>query len=329
MSEQTYGILGSSTTIKELRAKVSRLVQYDDSTVSAIHICGESGTGKELVARAIHREGSRGSKPFQAFNCAGLTETLASSELFGHELGAFTGAVNEKKGFFEVANGGVIFLDEVADMPIRVQPTLLRALEEREVIRVGGSKPQKVDVQVISASSKPLLEEVKFGKFRRDLNYRLSQIRLEVPPLRERKGDVEILARYFIRNICSERRVEMPYGLSEEALGVLNSYSWPGNVRELKNVIGAATVFLEGNHIGQEDIEKQLESSRQSGDAAEIVDQRFQVDGLSMPENRKALEKYLISRALNATGNNKSAAAKLLQVNRSGLFRKIAEYRIE
>jgi DNA-binding NtrC family response regulator len=251
------GLIGESEPIRQVLVQVEQIAPVS----STVLIEGESGTGKELVARAIHRLGSRRNKSFIAVNVGALPETLLESELFGHEKGAFTGAAERRLGRFELAHGGTIFLDEIAEVPPSTQVKLLRVLEERELVRVGGVQAIPVDVRVVAATNAPLREAVERGSFRADLFYRLNVLRIYLPPLRERRDDIPMLVRRFVRELTSLH--DRPFlGISAEALQLLVEYPWPGNVRELRNLIESMVVLAPGREIGPEDIPPQL---RQSG----------------------------------------------------------------
>src|SRR5207253_4817365 len=243
------GIVGESPAIVKLLQMIARLAPRDTSVL----ILGESGTGKELVARALHRQSPRAAKPFAAINCAALTETLLESELFGHEKGAFTGAVAQKKGKLEAAEGGTVFLDEVGELAAPLQAKLLRVLQEREFERVGGTRPIKLDIRLIAATNVDLNEASRTGKFRQDLYYRLNVVSLEVPPLREHPQDIPLLAAYFIARY-SEKVNRRVAGISPKARTCLLHYSWPGNVRELENAIERAVVLGSTELILPEDL---------------------------------------------------------------------------
>jgi DNA-binding NtrC family response regulator len=247
--ERRTRILGKSPAIQEMLSKVAQYAPVS----STVLVEGESGTGKELVARAIHSLSPRGAHPFVAVNCAAITETLLESELFGHERGAFTGAVGQRKGRFELADRGSLFLDEVGEMPAATQVKLLRVLEEREFVRVGGSETVRVDVRVIAATNKVLREAVEKGEFRRDLYYRLNVLHIDVPPLRERREDIPLLVRSFMQELASEHGREAPE-VSEEAMAILQNYDWPGNVRELRNQVERMLVHTYGARIRPKDI---------------------------------------------------------------------------
>ena len=248
-------IIGRSHAIKEV---LERVAQYAP-VHSTVLIEGESGTGKELVARAIHDLSPRSSEPFIAVNCAALTETLLESELFGHEKGAFTGATSLRKGRFEIAHRGTLFLDEVGEMPPATQVKLLRVLEEREFLRVGGSAPIHVDVRVIAATNKDLEAAVKSGEFRRDLYYRLNVLHIRIPPLRERREDVPLLIHHFVQEFCREHDRKF-VGIDDEAMAILVNYDWPGNVRELRNLIESMLVLTPGSKVRPQDIPREIYS---------------------------------------------------------------------
>ena len=251
--EQNSGIVGESATMKRLLSMVDRVGPQDTTVL----LLGESGTGKELIARAIHRQSSRAKQPWIAINCAALTETLLESELFGHEKGAFTGAVSQKKGKLELAQGGTIFLDEIGELAAPLQAKLLRVLQEREFERVGGSQTVRLNVRMIAATNRDLLAEVRRGVFREDLYHRLNVVVLKSPPLRERPEDIPLLARYFV-NLSSARCHRRVHGISDEAERLLLSYDWPGNVRELENAIERAVVLGESDQVLPEDLPETL-----------------------------------------------------------------------
>ena len=256
LREQLVGktrIIGRSDAIKEV---LERVAQYAP-VQSTVLIEGESGTGKELVARAIHDLSPRAARPFIAVNCAALTETLLESELFGHEKGAFTGATSLRKGRFEIADRGTLFLDEVGEMPAATQVKLLRVLEEREFMRVGGSAPIQVDVRVIAATNKDLAASVRKGEFRRDLYYRLNVLHVRIPPLRERRTDIPLLIHHFVQEFCRENDRSF-VGITSEAMAILQNYDWPGNVRELRNLIESMLVLTPGSQIRPQDIPREI-----------------------------------------------------------------------
>jgi len=247
------GIVGKSASIKRLLELIERVAPRDTTVL----IMGESGTGKELIARALHEKSLRRERPFIAVNCAALTETLFESELFGHEKGAFTGAISLKRGRFELADGGTIFLDEVGEMASGLQAKLLRVLQQREFERVGGSHPHPLDIRVIAATNRDLADDVREGRFREDLYHRLNVVNLHSPPLRERHDDIPLLANYFLRR-SSERCKRHVLGLSNEAGSMLATYSWPGNVRELENAMERAVVLGVSEWVLPEDLPENL-----------------------------------------------------------------------
>jgi two-component system NtrC family response regulator len=285
-------------------------------------ITGPSGTGKELIAKAIHYESSRKDRPFVSVSCGALTETLLESELFGHEKGAFTGAVALKKGRFELADGGTLFLDEVGEMPPPLQVKLLRVLQEMEFERVGGTKTLKVDVRVLSASNRNLKEIVAEGLFREDLFYRLNVIHIEVPSLAERQEDIRLLVNHFIekyRSDLGKQRIE----LSPEVWKALYSYQWPGNVRELENVIERAVVLNSGGVIELKDLPPEFSEKREDLDI-----ERFIPSDAPLQETLEKIEEKLIRRALKLSDNVQSHAAHKLGITKSLIQHKIKKYNI-
>jgi len=258
LSQET-GLIGESEALREVMVKIEQMAPVS----STVLIEGESGTGKELVARAIHRLSPRRSKPFIAVNIGALPETLLESELFGHEKGAFTGAAERRIGRFELAQGGTLFLDEIGEAPLTTQVKLLRVLEQREVMRVGGSQPFRVDVRVVAATNKPLREHVAAGEFRADLYYRLNVLTIYLPPLRDRRADIPLLVRHFVKRFAAQH--ERPFhGISAGAMQLLVDYSWPGNVRELQNLVESMVVLAPGHEITAEDIPREI---REGGSA--------------------------------------------------------------
>lgn len=242
-------LIGQSEEMREIYG----MVEAAAPSSASLFIIGESGTGKELVARAIHDKSGRSKGPFIAINCAAFPREILENELFGHEKGAFTGALNEKPGCFEMADGGTLFLDEIAEMEPDIQVKLLRALEERSFRRLGGKKEIQVDIRVVSATNRNVNKAVENGELREDLYHRLAVIRLQLPPLRERRGDVRVLAESFLRRFSEENKKEIK-GLSPEAIEFINTYRWPGNVRELKNAIERAVILARGEHVTLDDI---------------------------------------------------------------------------
>lgn len=251
------GIVGESEAMEEVLERVVQIAPV----ASTVLIQGESGTGKELVARGIHALSPRRHRPFIAVNVAALSETLLESELFGHEKGAFTGATDRRKGFFELANGGTIFLDEIGEMPLGTQSKLLRVLEEREFRRVGGEESIRVDVRVVAATNRELREQVQLGEFRRDLYHRLGVLHISLPPLRERRQDIPVLVEHYVRQFSAQH--DRPFlGMSPEALRILVEYDWPGNVRELRNLIESMVVLAPRRIIGPDDIPPEVRHGR-------------------------------------------------------------------
>lgn len=308
-------IIGKSPQMQ----KVFQLIKQVANTNSNVIIYGKSGTGKELVARAIHYNSPRKDKPFIAVNCSAIPESLLESELFGHEKGAFTGAISSRKGLFEEANGGTIFLDEIGDMSLAMQAKLLRVLEEKEIRAVGSDKPKKVDVRVIAATHKDLEKAVKEGTFREDLFYRLNVIPIYLPELRERVEDIPLLVEYFLKKYNEEagRNVR----ISREALACMMKYSWPGNVRELENLIERLVVLSTGDEIRVEDLPDHIRVCKAENLVAELT----MGEKITLEE----LEKRYILKVLRETGWHKSNAAKILGIDRRTLYRKIEEYKLE
>ena len=289
---------------------------------ASVLITGPSGTGKELIAKAIHYESPRKNRPFISVNCGALTETLLESELFGHEKGAFTGAVALKKGRFELADGGTLFLDEVGEMPPSLQVKLLRVLQEMEFERVGGTRSLRVDVRVLSASNRNLKETVAEGSFREDLFYRLNVIQIEVPPLRERPEDIRLLVNHFIdkyRRTSGEEKIE----LSPEVWKAFYAYRWPGNVRELENVIERAVVLNSEGVIHQRDLPAEF-----SEENIELDVDRFIPSDVPLQETLEKIEEKLIRRALKQSGDVQSHAAERLGITKSLIQHKMKKYNI-
>ena len=305
------GIIGSSEKFQEVLDMAGRVAGSDASVL----ITGESGTGKELIARAVHYTGGRATGPFVAVNCAAIPENLIESELFGHMKGAFTGAVRDKEGKFELADGGTIFLDEIGELRFDLQAKILRALQERAIDRVGGAKPAQVNVRVLAATNRELEREVREGRFREDLYYRLNVITLQVPPLRERRDDIPLLAEHFLRKYNQDAAVSLAPG----ALAALSAYGWPGNVRELENVIERASVLRRSSEIAVSDLPEKL--SRPSRGVGEFI-LNLPDDGLSLEE----LEKSLIVKALEKHKGNQTRAAEYLRITRPTLIYRMEKY---
>jgi len=317
----------------EMRKLFETIRHVIDSKVTVL-LQGESGTGKELVARAIHYEGPRKRGAFVAVNCAGIPESLLESELFGHERGAFTGAIAAKKGRFELADGGTILLDEIGEMPFHLQAKILRVLQERQVERVGSTQVRPVDVRIISATNRNLLDMVKEGRFREDLYYRLAVFPVVLPPLRERAGDTALLSSYFIEKACAEEKKPLKV-LSPTAMRTLERYHFPGNVRELENIISHAVVVSSGPQVSVSDLPLSVvdavrgRSSAPSGDQGlgdEVgLEQSFEFLFQSLDElpPLKNVESALISRALRLSDGNVIAAAKALGISRATMYRRL------
>jgi two-component system, NtrC family, response regulator AtoC len=282
-------------------------------------ILGDSGTGKELIAKGIHFSGERSKMPLIPLNCGGIPENLLESELFGYKKGAFTGADRDKKGLFCEAEGGTLFLDEIGDLPSPLQVKLLRVLQENEVWPVGDSKPMKIDVRVIAATAKNLEEEVRKGRFREDLYYRLNVLTIKMPPLRTRAEDIPLLCKHFITRFNEIFGKDLE-GVASEAMAWLLQYQWPGNVRELENVIERAMVMTDGSEIMAEHLPPELirSAADPSGDSL--------YEGLSLKNAQRVLEKSLIRQALRETGGNRSQAARLLEISHPSLLSKIKTY---
>jgi transcriptional regulator with PAS, ATPase and Fis domain len=251
--QQAHGIIGSSVELQEI-VDVVRQVAPSDITVL---ITGESGTGKEIIARAIHAASSRADRPMISVNCGAIPEGIIESELFGHEKGAFTSAVETRKGYFEIADGGTIFLDEIGEMPLATQVKLLRVLENGEFMRVGASVPRHTDVRVIAATNKNLEYEVQQKRFRPDLYFRLRSVNIVLPPLRNRRGDIPALIEHFVKELAGRSKIRFE-GFTDDATELLMQYHWPGNVRELRNVIESMLVLEEGRRLSAEDVRKYL-----------------------------------------------------------------------
>ena len=328
LEQRTYygDIIGKSAPMQRVYQMIDRVKNVDASVV----ITGESGTGKELVARAIHRNGTRSGENFVAVNCAAIPENLLEEEFFGHVKGSFTGAVADKKGKLELADGGTLFLDEVGDMPLSLQGKLLRALQEKETMPIGGSQYRKIDVRVISATNRDLLAMVKEGTFRQDLYYRLHVVEIHLPPLQERKQDIPDLCQSVIARIAGDMNRNIR-GLTPDAERLLMKYHYPGNVRELVNILEYACILCSGEYIDELDLPDELRrepspnSDVSEGAAltpAEAV--RQYLSGMSI----KDVEKLLIENALAENPQSKRTAAKALGISERSLFYKIQEYEI-
>lgn len=310
--------IASSPAMNEVCETIAKVAP----TAATVLINGESGTGKEVIARAIHKSSTRAGKPWVAVNCAAIPENLLESEMFGHVKGSFTGAVSDKEGLFETANGGTLFLDEISSMPLILQGKLLRALQEKEIRRVGGTKDIPVDVRVIAASNANLEEAVVKGTFRSDLFYRFAVITIDIPPLRKRTEDILPLVRHFIvEEIGPGKRLP---SISEEAAKILLAYNWPGNVRELENCVKHALTFLRGGEITPGELPTRVTEHKPSTETFGGAMSTSR-DSASLKAFLKQKEKEYIGQILNAFGGDKEKAAETLKVNLSTLYRKLSE----
>jgi two-component system nitrogen regulation response regulator NtrX len=325
--ERRNEFIGESKQIKALKQQIA----LAGPTNGWVLIHGESGTGKELVARAIHAASKRAAGPFIEVNCAAIPQDLIESELFGHEKGSFTGALGMKRGKFELADNGTIFLDEIADMSLAVQAKVLRVLEGQEFQRVGGSKTLKSDARVIAASNKKLLDEIKKGAFREDLYYRLNVIPLDVPALRERSDDIPLLVHHFLKEFSAEYG-QRPKTIDDAALALFVRYSWPGNVRELRNIIERLIIMTPGPVLGAADVPKPISNAQQ--EEGLVATGSTSTAGTCFPcgtlkDARAAFEREFIARKLKEHNGNVSKTADALGMERSNLHRKIKLYGIE
>ena len=337
---KSLNIIGESKPIRDVFDVVARAA----GSQSTVMIYGESGTGKELIARALHMNSPRASKPFIAVNCGAIPHELLESELFGYEKGSFTGAVNTRIGRMELANQGTIFFDEIGDMPNSLQVKLLRVLAEREIDRIGSTKPTPIDIRVITATHRNLEESIKEGSFREDLFYRLNIIPINLPPLRERKTDIPLLAEHFLKRF---NQTAIPKTISDEAMQFLVNYSWPGNIRELANFIERMVVLSIGSTITPRDLPEKVlgdtpkekwqpSEEDEQGNPAQILQQSlrqaFHVgipeEGINLKKTVEEFEKELLLEALEKTGWVKNKAANLLGLNRTTLVEKLKKMKI-
>jgi PAS domain S-box-containing protein len=304
---QFHDLIGKSEAMQSVYKRIGDIARVD----ATVLIEGETGTGKELVARAIHFSSQRKDKPFVAVNCAGLTESLLSSQLFGHKRGAFTGAIDDQRGLFEAANGGTLLLDEIGDIPLPVQNQLLRVLQEREIVRLGETLPRKIDVRILAATHRNLSEEVAAGRFRSDLFYRIRVARLSLPPLRQRREDIPSLAASFLAQFAtaSGKRVTE---ISQEALRLLMDYDWPGNVRELRSAVEFTLIHCAGKVIQPEDLPPEVFPAEDVIPGDPLLDER---------------SRFL--QALDRSRGNRALAARLLGISRATLYRRLADLKIE
>ncbi|HLE42258.1 MAG TPA: sigma-54 dependent transcriptional regulator [Nitrospirota bacterium] len=316
-------ITGTSDAIEKVKNLILKIAKSDATTVL---IQGESGTGKELVAKAIHLASARADRPFMAINCAALPVTLLESELMGYEKGAFTDARSSKKGLFELADGGTVFLDEIGDMDLSMQAKLLRLLENKIFKRIGGVKDIKVDVRVISATNQELSKALEQGRFRKDLYYRLQVVPISLPPLRERGQDIIMLARHFIEYYNQDCHKSV-HGISPEAEQVLLSYSWPGNVRELKNAIERAMILDIATELLPEQLPQEVVENRQ----AAVTGMPVSLEGFMIPDSGISMEEVehaLIEKALKISDGNQTRAAQLLKMPRDAFRRRMKRFGI-
>jgi two-component system NtrC family response regulator len=314
-------IIGKSKVMQDVFETIRKVAPSTATTL----IEGESGTGKELVAKSIHFNSPRKDKPFVAVNCSALAETLLESELFGHEKGAFTGAMSTKKGRFELADSGTLFLDEIGELPQSLQVKLLRVIQEKVFERVGGTKPISVDIRLIAATNKDLKKEMEDGRFREDLFYRLNVVRISLPPLRHRMEDMHLLSQHFIDKYTEERIYDIPVkGIDQAVKRLFYEYSWPGNVREFENVIERAMLMCPGDMITVSDLPK---------DFTDNAFNRLHLEDI--PSNAKLyetltlVEKKMIERALRMANNVQSHAAEILGIGKSGLNQKIKKLKLD
>ncbi|HEX6649315.1 MAG TPA: sigma-54 dependent transcriptional regulator [Pyrinomonadaceae bacterium] len=321
---QRGALIGNSEAMQKVRAMIDKVSETD----ATVLVRGESGTGKELVARELHeRNSARRNASFVAVNCAALPSELIESELFGHEKGAFTGAAARREGKFEQAHGGTLFLDEIGDMSSNVQAKLLRALEERRIERLGANESIPVDVRIVSATHRPLEQEITNGNFRADLFYRLRVVTVDIAPLRDRREDIPLLAETFLR--LAAERYELPQrALSQAALKRLVEYNWPGNVRELKNTIDRAVIMAEGDEVTPKDLPDEITAGMTK---STMVEGETEIDGLRVPftadfrEDRREFERRYITRCLEHTQGNVTRAAEILDMHRQSLQHKLRQ----
>jgi DNA-binding NtrC family response regulator len=336
LNQQAHGafdfgnIIGDSVALRDVLSKVEQVAP----TASTVLLRGETGTGKELVAHAIHINSPREPKPFVRVNCAALAPGVLESELFGHERGSFTGAMERRRGRFELADGGTVFLDEVGDLPMEVQIKLLRTLQERELERVGGNETIKIDVRVVSATNRNLEKMIEDGQFREDLYYRLNVFPIHLPPLRDRPNDLPALVNHFVAKFARQMSTAMA-GVSSEAMAKLCTYNWPGNVRELENIIERAMILARGAQLDTAhlDFGRRAQASSQSGSAPAVGDlsvARIPVDdGKSLGERLLDSERKEIIAAIEKSGGNIASASRTLGINRSTLYYRLRKHDLE
>ncbi|MBM2837468.1 MAG: histidine kinase [Deltaproteobacteria bacterium] len=325
--KKDYGVTGIITKNEEMVKMLATVKKVADYKTTVL-ITGESGTGKELIARALHYNGARGSKAFVAVNCGAIPENLLESEFFGHVKGAFTDAVRNKKGLFEEAEGGTLFLDEIGELPFHLQVKLLRVLQEEEVMRIGDTKPIRVSVRIVAATVKDLAREVREGRFREDLFYRLNVLPIHLPPLRERPEDIPALSSHFLGKYKEKHGIKVG-SVSPEALKQLMDYSWPGNVRELENAIERSVLLSEGENITVSALPPAVRGKMVSASPGTGLKTGIPADNLSIKKAARAMEEELIKRALEKSHANRTHAAELLELSHRALLYKIKEYGIK
>lgn len=313
---QFESIIAKSATMVELFRTIHKVAEFKTTAL----IAGESGVGKELVARALHRRSNR-SGQFVAVNCGAIPENLLESELFGHKKGAFTDAVADRRGLFEEAHGGTLFLDEIGELPLALQVKLLRVLEDERIRRLGDARDIQIDVRIVAATHRDLEAEVKAGRFREDLYYRLNVLLIQVPPLRDRREDIPILVEYFVQRNNARLGTQVR-GLDSDARRALYEYGWPGNVRELENTIERAMVLCEGDTIGGSDLPERVRRTE------DPIATHMDGDELSIKKTNRIIESILIRRALEKTRGNRTRAAELLEISHRALLYKLKDYGI-
>lgn len=314
IEKQSASLIGQSSAMQKVDDAI-RQVAPEKATVMLV---GETGTGKELAAQSIHRLSNRAKGLFVAVNCAAIPSEMLESELFGHERGAFTGAIKDRTGKFELADGGTLFLDEITEMPIKLQAKLLRALQESTIEKLGGHRPINVDIRVIAATNRDPLQAVKEGLLREDLYYRINVFRIDLPPLRNRTEDIPSLAQHFIG--------QKGMHIDDEAMSLLRAYQWPGNVRELENILERATIVCQENTIKKAHLPTDIQSPQSVQTLNQSVDE---IVTLSIPQATENLERNMIERALKLTKGNKSKAAKMLEISERSLWYKLSNYGID
>lgn len=314
------GIIGKSKAMREILEKIQKVSSFKTTVL----ITGESGTGKELLAKCIHDNSPRKNKAFIPINCGAIPEHLIESELFGHRKGAFTDAIKDKKGLFEEANGGSIFLDEIGELPVHLQAKLLRALQESVIRPVGSEENIPIDVRIIAATLRDLEKDSLDGRFRDDLYYRLHVLELKIPPLRERLEDIEEIVTFLLAKISARLQLQIPI-VTEGAYSLLIKHNWPGNIRELENYLERAIILSEDGIITEKELPTKLQTHIHSQEGNSTLD----LQNLSIKEQTRILEKKLIEKALKQTDNNKTHAAKLLEISHRTLLYKLKEYNLE